>query len=223
MRRLYTVLISLIASIGAIHADVDGAFIFVNADGEEIADGTTLTNSELVADAEWDEISSGLYIKNTLSSVCWVEIVYEITVIDNGTHQICTQTVCNTDTEIGSYEYPSIVTIKAGATQDMLTEWYPSDYGQCTVTYTLKRKSYDGKDSSGNYVYSDVADCASVTVNYVYSDPTGINSVTTTANKIVSTQYYTLTGKRVTTPSKGLYIVKVTYTDGTVKTLKQTK
>lgn len=222
MARLYTTLIALALGLTAAFAEADGAFIFTDADGNEIADGSTITVNTLEADAEWDTMDSGLFIKNTLSSVSWVEIVYEITTIDNGTHEICTQTVCNSDTKAGSYTYPSIVTMKAGATQDMYAEWYPTAYGTCIITYQLKRKQYDGKDSSGSYIYSDVADGPSVTVNYVYADPAGISSVTA-SKAIKSTEYYTLTGRRVATPTAGICIAKVTFADGSVKTLKVRK
>ena len=41
------------------------------------------------------------------------------------------------------------------------------------------------------------------------------------AKEVSATVYYDLTGRKVDTPSNGLFIKKTTYSDGTVKTVKR--
>lgn len=48
----------------------------------------------------------------------------------------------------------------------------------------------------------------------------GMEDVTNDADNVLSTEYYTVDGKQVMAPAKGLYIIVKKYTDGTKETSK---
>jgi hypothetical protein len=53
-----------------------------------------------------------------------------------------------------------------------------------------------------------------------YRDVTGISDVTI-SKAVKSVEFYDIMGRRVTKPSNGIYVKRVTYTDGSVATSKQ--
>lgn len=214
-------IIGLLMGATAMQADdeKDASFIFTDEDGNEIADGSVIYATEAEETPTGVEINSGLYIKNALDAVCWVNIEYTVSQLPSGYHQICTQTLCNTDTEAGDYSYPSTITLKAGVSADMFAEWVPDSYGTCAVSYTLKTMNYEGR-VDGVYQYSEVGEGPTVTVYYVYADPASIKTISN--QKVVSTTYYGLSGRKISKPTKGVYIAKQVLADGTTKTFKVT-
>ena len=58
-----------------------------------------------------------------------------------------------------------------------------------------------------------------VTMKFIYN-PTGITTTDGSSN-IASVEYYTLDGRRVSSPTHGMYVSRVTYMNGVVKTFKQ--
>lgn len=208
MKYFFTLLIfSLFTYTVSWADDVNTDVVFVDADGNVIADGTVLT----VTTVEYDELSdepflpSGLYVRNDAGKVKQLKIEYTISQISGGYHQICYPGSCTIKTTTGSWVMPTDTgnpsPIKADVTADLETEWYPSGEGTCSATYTLHIYQYD----SGSYVDEGVG--ATVTVNYVY-DPASVTRLTSDEEQVVRKTYYDLTGRKVSKPAGGIYIVR---------------
>lgn len=215
MRKVYTIMICLLAGMSSVMAQKNNSIVFADANGNEYTDGATIYATTVEESPMGAEIASGVYLKNTTSAISRAEIKYNISTMDNGYHSICTQTLCNTDEATGSFTYPTIVGLRVGQSASLIAEWYPSAYGQASVTYTLTIYDY----VNDNYV--EVGDGYSITVNYVYADPAGIEGVA--ADGAVSTTYYSLTGRRVANPGTGMFLAKKVMADGSVKTVKVLK
>ena len=62
--------------------------------------------------------------------------------------------------------------------------------------------------------------CVIIYLEYHYGGTNGITTVTGTADVPVSVEYYTISGERVATPGKGLYIMRATTAAGKTVTRK---
>lgn len=217
MKKLFTLCTGLVLAL-TLQAQNDCPLQFADKDGNIIADGTTLNISE----AEEDEFGSvlmpsGLYVKNTSEADVHCSGVYTVQSISNGGFQTCFPENCLApNTKAGQYTTQE-GTINAGVLKSMQTEWLPEAEGKCVVTYqiiTYKQNVITKKwnvDKQG----------PTVTLNFTYTS-TAIGQ-TKSAKAVRSVAYYNLTGRRVQTPAKGIYIVKTTYQDGTVTSRKMTK
>ena len=215
MKKIFTFLfLALFTCAAALADDVNTDVVFVDADGNIIENGTELT----VTTVEYDELTddpflpSGLYVRNDAGKVKQLKIEYTISEISGGYHQICYPGSCTTKSTTGSWAMPSDTgnpnPIKADVTADLETEWYPSGEGNCTATYTLHIYQYN----SGSY--DDEGYGATVTVKYVY-DPAGVTSVTSD-EQVLKKTYYDLTGRQVSKPSGGVYIVRKELVSGKI-------
>lgn len=196
----------------------DDTFQFVDADGNVIADGDTLNISsvEFVDDGldGYYQISSGLYVKNTTSEAIGAGVDIEITRIDNGYLSVCFPANCFTYNTIGTYSQTD-GEIAASTSQDFMTEWLMDGYGQCSAVFTLTvfDISYN-KYGLPTYTQRD-EDGPTVVVNFIYADPSGIKAITSTSDYVYEVARYTLSGRAIGAPQKGLNIVK--YSDGSVR------
>lgn len=225
--------IVFIATASFAFADVDHTMEFVDKDGNIVADGSVINRTEVEEDDFGDmQIKSGLYAKNTSSKA--VNIGFTITAenVPSGQFRHCFPGSCNNTPQhpelatypiIGSVDTRAVgstgTTIKAGETQDLQSEWIleSGKYGTCTVKYQFH--IYTAAIQDGKIVYTSKGDGPSVTVNYIYQDPTGINT-NVAEQKLNSVSYYDLSGRKVSHPESGVYVKKMTYADGTVKSQK---
>lgn len=219
MKKLFLSL-ALIASASFAYADVDHTFEFVDAQGNIVADDSVINRTEIETTAFGDlQISSGLYAKNTTEDVAGVAVQLTFASLPSGTFQHCFPGECVvTPSPKTNYSYTQgPLASTAGKTESLQSEWLVSEgtYGTCTVTYQLKVYEADPLTFEWNLY----ADGPSVTVNYIYSDPAGINT-NVADKKLNSITYYDLFGRRVSEPVSGVYVKKMTYADGTVKTNK---
>jgi hypothetical protein len=76
-------------------------------------------------------------------------------------------------------------------------------------------RSSNGEDYRSDIAFYDVA-----TKEYYTEEFTGVGDVTI-SKSVKSTEYFDLTGRRVAQPASGIYVKRVSYTDGTVSTSKQ--
>ena len=99
MKKLFTLfLFSLLSTLCAVAQD-SSTFQFVDKGGNTVANGTSLTVSELTEDEIMGNfISTGLSVKNTSDSKASVRISYQIETLDNGMFQICFPSSCITKT-----------------------------------------------------------------------------------------------------------------------------
>lgn len=217
MKKLFTLCTGLMLAL-TLQAQNDCPLQFADKDGNIIADGTTLNISEVEEDDFGSVLMpSGLYVKNTSEADVHCSGTYTVQSISNGGFQTCFPENCLApNTTPGQYNTQE-GTINAGALKSMQTEWLPEGEGKCVVTYqiiTYKQNVITKKwnvDKQG----------PTVTLNFTYTT-TAIGQ-TKSGKAVRSVAYYNLTGRRVQTPAKGIYIVKTTYQDGTVTSRKMTK
>lgn len=217
MKKLFTLCTGLMLAL-TLQAQNDCPLQFADKDGNIIADGTTLNISEVEEDDFGSVLMpSGLYVKNTSEADVHCSGVYTVQSISNGGFQTCFPENCLApNTTPGQYNTQE-GTINAGMLKSMQTEWLPVAEGKCVVTYqiiTYKQNVITKKwnvDKQG----------PTVTLNFTYTT-TAIGQAKS-AKAVRSVAYYNLTGRRVQTPAKGIYIVKTTYQDGTVTSRKMTK
>lgn len=220
MKKLFTLCLSFLFAVAA-NASVSTEVVFADADGNIYADGEVLVITDIeeniMGEASQDntyQINSGLYVYNTSESVKEVGLKYTVDEISRGTHSCCFPTLCVTMSSTGEYETDH-TTMKAGVLKNMITEWYTAGEGNCTATYTLQLYSYDSSTKS----YTYLGEGNTITVQYVYSSSTSIKAVSA-ESKVLSTEYYDITGRKASNPSHGVFIKKTRLADGTTKAQK---
>lgn len=214
MKKIFTFALCLLAGTIASMAQSNVIFVDAAEGGNEVADGSVITVSEL----KDGQISSGLYVTNTTSDVIYVAVEYDIQTLPNGSSQICFPMNCVSQDAAGTYETQS-GTMKANETKSLQAEWMPEAYGTSTVVYTIKYYTRGG--AFPNYTYTYSGDGPSVTVNYEYKDPSGVKA-TTISNDVSSTEYFDIAGRKVLNPSTGIYVKRTVSANGTVNTSKVT-
>lgn len=217
MKKLFTLCMGLVLAL-TLQAQNDCPLQFADKDGNIIADGTTLNISEVEEDDFGSVLMpSGLYVKNTSEADVHCSGVYTVQSISNGGFQTCFPENCLApNTKAGQYNTQE-GTIKAGVLKSMQTEWLPEAEGKCVVTYQII--TYRKNPITQQWTQDKQG--PTVTLNFTYTT-TAIGQ-TKSAKAVRSVAYYNLTGRRVQTPAKGIYIVKTTYQDGTVTSRKMTK
>lgn len=219
MKKIYALLAALSFSFALFADDVNTDVVFVYADGTAVPDGTVITVNtaeeyDFATEGSDNDfyLTSGLYVRNDAGQVKQLKIEYTISEITGGYHQICYPGSCTTKDAVGSFAMPSDAgnpsPIKADVVADLEAEWFTASEGDCTVTYTLHIYQYN----SGSY--DDEGYGASVTVKYIY-DPAHVTSVSSD-EQVVKTTYYDLTGRRVSKPACGIYIVSKELLNGQV-------
>jgi len=198
MKKILSLLIALSAILSA---SAQSGLRFVDANGTPIADGTTLTMSEAEEDF-FDDINvllKGIWVQNTTSSDIFATLTAEVKSIPSGSFSCCLGSQCKEIAKTGTLTIDN-VTIKANDKSEIVnTEWKPtpSQYGTCEVTLQL-----------------GTAD--KITVNFVYADTSAITSLSS-SKKVVA--YYTLDGKQISSPLKGITLVR--YNDGSIKKISK--
>lgn len=198
MKKILTFLIALSAILSA---SAQSGLRFVDANGTPIADGTTLTMSEAEEDffGDINVLLKGIWVQNTTSSDISASLTADVKSIPSGTFACCLGSQCKEIAKTGTLTIDN-VTIKANDKSEIVnTEWKPTpaQYGTCEVTLQL-----------------GTAD--KITVNFVYADPSAITSLSS-SKKVVA--YYTLDGKQISSPLKGITLVR--YNDGSIKKISK--
>ncbi|MCD7714128.1 MAG: hypothetical protein LUI08_04280 [Prevotella sp.] len=196
--------------------DINTSLQFAYSDGTIVPDGSEITVTSAI-EAEFTgeiELPSGLYILNTTDDTCGVGMTITVSRLDNGALQYCLLGTCKSTTELLNNVSAGTGLLKAGAMDDLMTEYIPTDYGTCTATLTIG--VYEaGIIGAGNYI----GEGPTITVNFVYDDTSlGITDVAVADSEI--TGYYSVSGEKLSAPQKGVNIVK--YANGqTVKTINK--
>lgn len=214
MKQIFTLIIAAFAAL-TVKAQSDFALQFADADGNIIADGTTLTLTKFVDDGFGVLIPTGLYVKNQSESAVQGGGAYEVNRLDNGAFQTCFPQNCVSQSRTGSYETAN-GEIKAGELKNMQTEWLPDEAGQAQVNYqlaTFKQTTLTKKWKVDKYG-------PKIMLNFSY-DPMAINAVENGAQELRSVEYYTMDGRRVAAPAKGIYVVRQRFLNGRTIASKQ--
>ncbi len=192
MKKLFTLLSFVLLGTVAYAQDT---YAFSDKDGNVYEDGVTIERNEAEDDGFGGiMVPSGLYAKNVNGGDYQISIVADITKLDNGSVMLCFPDLCKYYATTGKQTETGKIALSVGEAKDMMTEWLPTAYGECSVTYTMNIK--DGILDKGQ---------RTITVNYKYADPSGIDEVK--GAKTTAGTYYNLSGQRVENPTKGLYIV----------------
>ena len=218
MKKLFTLCAAMLMGSAMAFGQVDQTFQFVDKDGNVVADGTTWTVSEKVEDLFYGlMIPSELSVKNTSGEDANVAVDFQVTQISGGAFQICFPTNCQTRTDVTEVEETGALEMAAGEVKDMATEWvvkpFSSDVeatGTCTATVQLKVM----EQIEGSFMYEVKAYGPKITLVFSNNGTTGIGSVEAVGGKKVEA-YYSLSGRRLSVPQKGLNIVK--FADGTAR------
>ena len=140
MKRFFTFLLWSMALLACpVQAqDIDESYVFMDDNGNILENGATVVRSDIeIDDATGAEIiNSGIWVLNVAGGDDYLKVHYVINRIDNGTYQICFPSTCNMKTEVGSYETgigPLMTDI-----QDLQSEWFPIDDGECSVTLNIE-------------------------------------------------------------------------------------
>lgn len=179
-------------------AAADGTFAFVDASGNTIADGATVTCNKLVDDEflGGKYISTGLYVKNTTGSKAAGVVLLDVNNMPNGHVQICCFGNCVSQDKPGNY-YSAKNFMEAGATEDLQAEWFPSE--KATWTATLQLATVETTtNAAGILTFGKVKDLGpKVNVVWSYSDSlkgdingdgtVNVTDVTTLINGILGT------------------------------------
>ncbi len=209
MKRVFISAIVALLSIGA-YAQTDLTTLqFIDKNGNVVEDGSTITVNETEITGGTLQISSGLYVKNTTNEEQGTGVDFTITQLDNGAPQCCFPTNCIPGTnEVGKNYSTENGGIGANQSLSFQTEWIPTSYGTCTVTFQLKIMEVKEKTIFGTTLpdYDTFkAYGPKITVKFVYSDPTSINGVET--GKANPVAYYKPNGQRIDSLQQGLNIV----------------
>lgn len=199
MKKLSTLALLLLVGAASAFAQTDATFSFVDKDGNNIPDGTTLTVTETEDDG-WGGVmmKTGLFIKTNQTGTVYGSMAYSVLEMTNGAFQVCFPENCTIAESTGDFETPPGV-VKVS---DIQAEWVPEAYG--TATVTLQPKTYRHNSVTGADTF--VGYGPKVTVVFKYVDPAGINSAEAASHKVVST--YSLDGRVQPEPVAGINIVK---------------
>lgn len=213
MKRLVSLFVASIIYVCMANAQVDNTLQFVDENGNIVSDGSTIEGKlEYVDDGfqQYYQISTGLYVKNNADTDTGVGVDYTINSIGSGTLNCCFPSNCVPRNQAGDYQTENGF-LTANETRSFQTEWIPEpgNYGTCSATFKLKVMNMKEEEIFGAPIvtYEFKAYGPSVTVNFTYDkNSTGINDITENDKKISA--YYTLDGKEIKEPQKGINIVK---------------
>lgn len=218
-----TFIIAAAMSAASAYAQVDRTFAFVDKDGKEIENGSTVIANQVHTIGQgkdaYEEIQSGVYVKNLTTDECGVGVTVTLNKLDNGAAQCCFPTQClpNWGEVVGGTVKTGAGVMKADQTESLQTEWFPLKDGEAEATVKINVYKVT-KPKVGLPTFKELnVNGPSITIHFIKS-ANGISSVnTSTTAKAIA--YYTADGKRISAPQKGLNIVKMS--DGrTVKMVK---
>lgn len=199
MKKRTMAIISLLLSLtaAAVSAQTaDNTFRFADANGNPVADGSTVNVTEMTDDPFGGSsfISTGLSVENTTGAEAYLSAEVSVKQLPNGSFQVCFPQECISN--VNSSFTTGNGDVAAGGLLPLNSEWIPAGpgaYGTGTISFKLRVMTRSGKFP--NYRYSFKAYGPEVTVNCIYADPTGING--TTCSDADAVNIYDITGKPV--------------------------
>ena len=213
MKKITTIILLVMGAL-SIQAQ-DFPLRFVDSNGNEVADGSVLDLTEVEDLGFGDvQISSGLFVENLTSEDVACGSEYSITALPNGAFQTCFPTNCVMREMTGSWTSET-GTLAAHEKKSIQTEWLPYDPGTAVAEFQLLK--YKLNPVTQKYAIDSRG--PKVTLRFIYN-PTKVLD-TFSDSHVVSTTYHTLDGRSVSSPTRGFHIVRIAYSDGTVKTMKQ--
>lgn len=189
---------------------------FTDKQGNAVADGSEITITDVDTESPELQVNSALTVKNTTADDVSCNVDLEILSLDNGELSCCFPFSCQRTNIPGAYSTDAGI-VKANATPDFNTEWFPETYGACKATFQL---FYWGETLLPGQFIPTMAKTAAgpkITINFVYNDPAAINGVTNDG-AAHAVAFYNAKGQQISKLESGLNIIK--YSNGkTVKTV----
>jgi len=172
MKKLFTLFVALVGMVIPLLAETqdDTSFAFVDANGNELADGSTvnITTGSFNDEALYVMLS-GVRVKNVSGGTStYLKVNYTISQLDNGAYQICFPSTCNSKYETGTYETSS-GNMEDNEVRDLQSEWIAAAEGSCVVTLQIETLT---KKSGFPPKYTHKGYGPTITLNFKY-DPNG--------------------------------------------------
>ena len=202
-------------------AQVDNTLQFVDAAGNVVEDGSTVTGYWENSLINGEQITTGLSVKNTSGEKVGVSVAFNVTRIDNGAFICCYPSQCGEITT-PTNGMTTAGLVEGNSLKPFATEWVPTQgtYGtKCQATVTLQIYNVQQSVIMGipvETVGTFKGNGPTITLDLTYNDPTGISGVTVNEDNGEAT-YYTIDGRKLNAPQKGLNIIR--YANG--KTVKK--
>lgn len=202
---------------------MDKTFCFLDADGNEVKDGSTVT---FYAEKEYKipempnlgytlEAKFDLKVKNTAADVMGVGAHVVTKNMSSGSLQFCFPSNCFT---VPADYVTGQNFMASNAVLPLNSEWLPKEgtYGEADFTVQLMVYDYY-KNAAGFDAYDFLGYGPKVNIHCVYADPTGITDVEDDMNA-TEVARYDANGRMLTVPQKGLNIIKLS-NGKTIKTV----
>lgn len=210
--KILAVAVALTFGAVSVSAQKDKTFSFIDAAGNEVADGSTVIFyaeqknkvDNMPMFGYTIQADFALKVKNNTNAAA--EATLHVVAPENPTHgivQICFPGECDSHTK-GEFTTNS-VPMAGNAVKELNSEWvfamytpgrpdnFESEYGTEDVSLTLMNGSKAGP---------------TVNIHSVYADPTGITDIES-ADNATEVARYDLNGRKLTAPQKGLNIIKL--------------
>lgn len=230
MKKIFTLCLSMMMGcmVASAQAPADEVFQFTDSNGNVIADGSNITSKE-IHEIDWGgglieyQVGSGVYLANMSDALAGFEFTGSVKSVTNGYVQLCFPNECST-LNPGPFtsEFGAVYPTKDNETlNDIQLHLAVNDnHAEANAEIEFQVIRYDvafnsyGMPVKGENSYPG----SKITINLVYDGTAGINDVTVAgASKEVAR--YTLDGRKLSAPQKGINIVK--YADGrTVKVVE---
>lgn len=232
MKKIFTLCLSMMMGcmVASAQAPADEVFQFTDSKGTVIKDGSNITSKEIhvidygMGDEYLEyQVGSGVYLANMSDALAGFEFTGSVKSVTNGYVQLCFPNECST-LNPGPFtsEFGAVFPTKDNETlNDIQLHLAVSDKdAEAKAEIELQVIRYDvafndyGMPIKGENSYPG----SKITVNLVYDGTAGINDVTV-AGDSKEVARYTLDGRKLSAPQKGINIVK--YADGrTVKVVE---
>lgn len=223
MKRFRLLSLSLVMAImfGADYAcaqtsgNVDNTFCFIDADGNEVKDGSTVifnaVEEEKVPGVPFFGVTAEakfeLSVKNTTDGT--PTVAARITTIkkSSGKVQFCFPNQCQSGDLPLSYS-SDCSQMLAGEIKGLNTEWLPEvgTYGE--ADFQIQLLSVESLDITDKFKYTVKGYGPTINIHCIYADPSGINDLTADEN-VTETVRYDALGRKLSAPKKGINIVKL--------------
>ena len=208
--KILAVAVALTFGAVSVNAQKDKTFSFIDAAGNEVADGSTVIfyaekkNNVAGIDLFGYTIQAdfALKVKNNTNSAA--EATLHVVAPENPTHgivQICFPGECDSHTK-GEFTTKS-VSMTANEVKELHSEWI---FGTVLPGQT-DNIAYGAEDVSITLMNGSKAG-PTVNIHSVYADPTGITDIES-ADNATEVARYDLNGRKLTAPQKGLNIIKL--------------
>lgn len=188
--------------------ELDESFIFVDEEGNEIADGSTVTfvGKPHPFTGKVSQVDVEVSVKNTLPSAEYCSLHIVTTSLPSGSITSCFPSLC-TNNIPEDYESDS-GSLFSGETRGLQTEWMVEDGNYGTATLTLQLRHMEKFVTPTTTTYIPVGEGPTINVNLIYADPAAIDGIEGNDNTRIVARY-NANGQIVKSPVKGVNILKL--------------